>query len=102
MPKKKTSSFYYLTKDKKLEIHENDLIFRAKVPLRFSLNPWQAFKNLAFILIKSKKRLRPYTFLDQKDHMQKKIYLTHNEILQVWNHPITPKAPLNNIKIKKK
>jgi hypothetical protein len=102
MSKKKTTSHYFLTKDKKLEIHENNVIFRAKVPLRFRLNPLEFFKNIAFIIVKSKKRLRPYTFIDQKDNQEKKIYLTHNEILQVWNHPIKEKAPIITSKGKKK
>lgn len=102
MAKKKTSSHYYLTKDKKLEIHENNLIFRAKVPLRFSLNPLNFLKNLAFTLIKSKKRFRSYTCIDQKDNQEKKIYLTHNEILQVWHHPIKGKTAIIGSKYKKK
>ena len=102
MPKKTTTSHYYLTKDKKLEIHENNVIFRAKVPLRFRLNPLEFLKNVAFMIVKSKKRLRPYTFIDQKDNVQKKMYLTHNEILQVWNHPVKEKPAIINTKAKKK
>lgn len=102
MSKKKTTSHYYLTKDKKLEIHENNMIFRSKVPLRFRLNPIEFLKNLAFIVVKSKKRLRPYTFIDQKDNLEKRIFLTHNEILQVWNHPVKEKPAIINPKTKKK
>lgn len=102
MAKKHTSSHYYLTKDKKLEIHENNQVFRSKVPLRFRLNPLEFIKNVAFMIVKSKKRLRPYTFLDQKDNQTKRIYLTHSEILQVWNHPVKEKAPIISNKTKRK
>jgi hypothetical protein len=87
-----TTSHYFLTKEKKLEIQEQNQIYRAKIPLRFYLNPWALLKNLVLTIIKSKKRLRAYSVYDQKDKKTKIIYLTHNEIQQVWNHPVAERA----------
>lgn len=94
MKKRITSSQYFLTKDKKLEIHENNQIFRAKIPVRFHLNPWDMIKNAFYILSKSKKRLRAYMVKDLKDQKRKQIYLAHFEIQQVWSRPLKDKAPL--------
>jgi hypothetical protein len=93
MRKRAPSSQYFLTKDKKLEIHEDDQIFRAKIPVRFFLNPLDFLKNIFFIISKSKKRLRPYSVKDLKDQKIKTLHLAHFEIQQVWNHPIKDKLP---------
>jgi hypothetical protein len=91
MSKQSPTSQYFLTKEKKLEIHENNMIFRSKVPLRFYLNPVQFVQNIFFMILKSKKRLRKYTLIDLKDQQTKTIYLTHSEIQQVWRHFIEEK-----------
>ena len=106
MSRQSPTSIYFLTKEKKLEIHEDNQIFSSRIPLRFELNPLEYIKNLFLILIKSKKRLRSYTVKDQKDQKRKKIYLMHSEIQQVWNHPLkAPKTPIikkSNFKQKSK
>lgn len=92
MRKRAPSSQYFLTKDKKLEIHEDNQIYRAKVPVRFFLNPLDFIKNAFYIVSKSKKRLRSYSVKDLKDQKRKTLFLAHFEIQQVWNHPIKEKV----------
>lgn len=93
MSRQSPSSKYFLTKDKKLEIQEHQNVFRARIPVRFHLNPLEMLMNLFYALVKSKKRLRSYSVRDQKDQKMKKIYLTHTEIQQVWNHPLNESSP---------
>lgn len=99
MPKHATSSQYFLSKDKKLEIHEGNSLYRSKVPIRFHLNPFSWIKNLGLRLVKSKRRLKAYRVLDLKDAQTKTLYLTHIEIEQVWKRPVKEK---NLAKPKKK
>jgi hypothetical protein len=95
---KRFSSQYVLTKDKKLEITEGEKTFRSAIPLRYHLNPLQWLKNILLTLVKSKKRMRPYSALDMKDKKRKKLYLMHHEIQQVWNHPIKEKQTVKTTK----
>lgn len=83
-----SSSQYFLTKDKKLEIHHEGDVYSGKIPLRFSLSLSGHLKNFVLTLTRHPLRLHKYILQDLKDEQLKYIYLTHKEIQNVWNHPI--------------
>jgi hypothetical protein len=92
------SSKYFLTKDKKLEIHQEGVVYSAKIPLRFTLSLMQHLKNMLYTLTRHPLRLHKYILQDLKDENLKYVFLTHREIQNVWDHPVKaakkPPAPV--------
>lgn len=93
-----SDSIYFLTKDKKLEIHHKGDVYSAKIPLRFTLSLMQHLKNFYLKVTRHPERLHAYALVDQKDDQVKLVYLTHKEIQNVWNRPIKMTKPTKIVK----